>query len=76
MHPSILIGLTSKCVYIPESHVAYVQDEPTLHVMPGLLTDMVLTPATLFDCTCLERHESCRSKSHSAIVAYSYHLVT
>jgi hypothetical protein len=52
MQPSISIGLISKCVCIPESHVAYIQDESILHVMPGLLTDVVLTPATIFHCTC------------------------
>ena len=64
MQPSISIGLISKCVCIPESHVTYTQDESMLHVMQHFSTARV------------ERHESCRSKSRGAIVAYSYHLVT
>jgi hypothetical protein len=72
MQPSIFIGLTSKCVYTSETHFAYAQGEPMMHVKPGWLTDILLHD--LFTARVLQ-HESCRSKSHSAIIAYPYYPV-
>jgi hypothetical protein len=72
MQPSISIGLTSKCVYASETHLAYAQDEPVLHVMPDQLTDILLQDH--FTARVLQ-HKSCRSGSHSAVVAYPYYPV-